>query len=426
MDYAIKLQNRVTKRYNDSMLSATFALLLAVLIVVPTVVFADAGGSLTDLFYTDAFHGNWEVFTKMNFIGKIMSYTISAFGLLGLFTVGMRTTITMLYLSGKNFWDNVDEIKAQGKNQKFFGMIAIGRGAWESKYGTGLDAFISFAFSLFPNIKAYSDYAEDRKHKGNYEDTDTIVTYLLKSALSNIFIIFAFTMAFNGVLWQAYGVVVNACGTAADAFVNERLNTIVTRALNTGSNYTFGYSADGTKYGSFKQSICTTMYNKVCGKSTDLSTDTKLKIGQGVDEFVGKYVDYYAYSALGYMDEPIDGANDLAYNWHESKGELKITPKGEEWVKNHPIPDQKAKNLEYSVVINTTASYDNAQTINAEYFGLQSDKYYVHLFINKKANSDETNYFDVVDKTKDKNKKAGTGSQIKKVTDGPDGNNNNR
>lgn len=425
MSYAIRLEKR---RVN---LFAILMFTMAIVMLLPGIAFAD-DSSLTDLFTTDAFHGNWEVFTKMNFVGKIMSYSISIFGLIGIFTVAMRVIITMLYLSGKSLWDNVDEIKSSGKNNKFFGMGVMAKDTFNAKYGVGLDAFVSFAMSLLPNIKAYSEYATDAKHKNNFEDTDTIVTYMLKSMLPNIFVILAFTMAFNGVLWQAYGTVVNACGVAASTFVNERLDTIVTRALNTGSNYTFGYSADGTKYGEFKQSVAKAIYNKVCSKSTELSTDTKIVIGQSVDNFVQTYIDYYAYTALGLV---ADG--DTEYSYVNSSGVTKTVNKSNlksSWksslesnsglgeqdaaiISGIKISDQQAGNLEYSVVINTTSSYDNAQTINASLLGLNSDSYYIHLFVSKKANSDETNYFEVK-KSESEADSGGTASEINRVTNG--------
>lgn len=425
------MYDRVHPKRRDMILFYAVLVVALVLALLPTVSFAD-DSNLTDLFTTDAFHGNWEVFTKMNFVGKIMSYSISAFGLLGIFTVAMRMIITMLYLSGKSLWDNVDEIKSSGKNNKFFGMGVMAKDTFNAKYGVGLDAFVSFAMSLLPNIKAYSEYATDAKHKNNFEDTDTMTTYLLKSMLPNVFVILAFTMAFNGVLWQAYGTVVNACGVAASTFVNERLDTIVTRALNTGSNYTFGYSADGTKYGNFKQSVAKSIYNKVCSKSTDLSTDTKIVIGQSVDKFVQTYIDYYAYTALGLVE---DGNKEYSYvnsngvTKTDSKSNLKSSWKsslesgsglGAEdaaIISGITISDQQAGNLEYSVVINTTSSYDNAQTINASLLGLNSDSYYIHLFVSKKANSDETNYFEVK-KAESEADSGGTSSAIKRVTNG--------
>lgn len=427
------MYDRVRSRKRVVLLLYAVLLLVLVLALMPTVSFAD-DSNLTDLFTTDAFHGNWEVFTKMNIVGKIMSWSISAFGLIGIFTICMRVIITLLYLSSKNLWDNVDEIKSSGKNNKFFGMGVMAKDTFNAKYGVGLDAFVSFVMSLLPNIKAYSEYATDAKHRGNFEETDTIITYLLKSMLPIIFSILAFTMAFNGVLWQAYGTVVNACGVAASTFVNERLDTIVTRALNTGSNYTFGYSADGTKYGDFKQSVAKAIYNKVCSKSTDLSTDTKLVIGQSVDNFVQTYVDYYAYTALGLVSD-----DETEYTYLNSSGATTTSKKSNiksSWksslesgngldssvgavVSGITVSDQQAGNLEYSVVINTTESYDNAQTINASLLGLDSDAYYIHLFISKKANSDETNYFEVK-KSESSTDAGGTSSSIKRVTNGDD------
>ena len=81
--------------------------------------------SLTEVFTTDAFTGSWEVFSKFNFLGKLMNFIISAFSLLGLFIVAWQRLVTLLYLIGRTLFDRVHEIKSSGKGQKFLGLPAI-------------------------------------------------------------------------------------------------------------------------------------------------------------------------------------------------------------------------------------------------------------------------------------------------------------
>lgn len=400
-----------------SVVCLCLAVLIMLTLVDPGMVVASDGYSshkLTDIFTTDAFSGNWEVFTKMNWLGKIMSWVISAFSLIGIFSVGIQVMLNLLYLSGKNFWDNIDEIKSAGKNQKMFGMKAAFSDLYNAKYGTGLDAFISFFFSLFPNIKAYSQYATDAKHKGNYAETDTVVSYLLKSSLSNILIIFAFTMGFNGTLWQAYGTVVEALGVVTQNFADTNLSKLVDRAMNTGSSYTFAYSADGTKYGDFKQSVVKKVYASLLRNTTDNSTDMKTAIGKAIDSELSTPIDCMAAIAANYTIES-DGTKSLSYGEKDSvkfttvsyasSGEnFNVTFKNGNSSKKGPdkkslvalsqnIADTRAKNLSYSVVVNKTKDYSGAYTISADSLGFTDSGFYVHIFISKKANSDEHSYF---------------------------------
>lgn len=368
-------------------------------------------GKLTDLFYTDSFTGNWEVLTKMNGLGRILSLIISVFSFIGLFTVSLRTILTMLYLSSKNLWDNVDEIKSAGKGQSMFGMPEMFRQAYNSKYGTGLDAFVSFFLSLLPNIKAYSDYATDAKHKNNYSETDTTVNYLLKGALPNIMIIFAFTMGFNGTLWQAYGVVVEAMGTVAETFVDSQLSQLVERAINTGSGYTFAYDADGTKYGAYKQSVCKKIYTSALKHCIDLTSDTKITVGSSIDATYDELIDVAAVLALA---EAEPAGNETAanttnfslngYSFKISDGKISgiiDSAKNSATVTDvaNSITDTQANNLQYNVIVNSNPSYSD-ESVAAKPLsdlGLTNggNALFVHLYITKTANSDEHNYVSV-------------------------------
>lgn len=392
---------RIMTKKKERDIQVLFVCMMLLTLCMPKPVFA---ASLTDLFETEAFHGSWEIFTKVNFIGQLLQTIISFCSLIGLFMTVVRIILNMVYLSNKNLWNRVHDIKAEGKGAKFFGMGNISKSIFSANYGTGLDAFVAFFMSLLFDVKAYSDYSDEGDFKYNFEDKDTITMYILKSALPVIMTVFFFTMGFNGTLWKAYGNVVNGMGMAAEAFVEERLSVIVNRALNSGSNPSFGYSADGTEYGAFKQSVAKTMYNNVISHMTDLSSDSKLKVGAAVDSWIGSNIDCLAYSALGLLDETtqkyvdsyLDPGNDkvtsLNNKTQESLAAIKLT-------------DQQARNLEYSVVVNKTASYPNACTVDASELGLSADSgLYLHVFVTKKANSDETKYFEVKQEEESKSK----------------------
>lgn len=428
-------KNYKTKWNYDSIIFTLFFLLFLMLIVLPGNALAYTRGTkLSDLFYTDSFHGNWEVLTKMNWLGSLISLVISAFSFLGLASVAFRFMFTLIYLSNKSLFDNIDEIKSEGRNQKAFGLGALAKSAWQAKYGTGLDALISFGLSLMPNFKAYSEYSTEAKHKNNYNDSDTITSYLLKSALPNIMVVFAFSMGFNGTLWQAYGTVVDAMSVASESFVNDRLSTIVDRAINTGSNYKFAYDSLETKYGDFKQSVMKSIYSNILKKTTDLNTDTKISVGQKVDETFNPIIDYMALKALGIVqvnNNKVVAINTVANSLDYTSGNTSETDASAakntatttfmngsnaatslEAITNNfqaykdslnkeglRIQDSQARNLEFSVVVNNTTEYGDAISCKLSDLGVaDSDAeypYYVHVFVTKKATSNEHNYLSI-------------------------------
>lgn len=378
--YAIPFQQRRTSTDNDDRVENIYSVFLymillcatglLVLHMLPSIVTATQDRALTDLFRTQAFSGSWKVFEKINWVGAILSTLISAFCFLGLFGTALRLTLSLLYLSNKNLFDTIDEIKSKGKGQKGFGMLAIGKEVFNANYGTGLDAFVAFFLSLFPNVKNYSDYATGRVSYNLSED-DTCTTFILKISLPTIMTIFFFSIGFNGVLWQAFGNVVNAMGVASQRLVDEELSTYVDRALNTGSNYTFTYDGDNTKFGSFRQKLSKTVYSKVLREVTDLNSDNKIAIGAAIDKQIND--------------------NFTAKNIDSSTGSTVQKA------------DDDASNLEYSVVINNTEKYDQQskcyyKVLSFDDLGIvnsadKNSKKYVHIFVTKKANSTKVEYF---------------------------------
>lgn len=335
-------------------------------------------GNLTDLFYTQAFSGAWKVFSKFNWLGSLMQFIISAFCLIGICMTMYQLLITMLYLSSRPMWDRIHELKQAGKGGKALGLPNLFKDSiGTANNGTGMDAIISFLLSLLPDVKSYSDYGEGRRSY-NLQDDDTITTYLLKKALPTIMIVFFFSIGFNGDLFKAYGMVVDAMATAANNVVETDLTRMVNKWMNSGSAYKFAYDADGTPYGEFKQELAESMYSKVLAKTDDLSTNGKLYIGQKIEEYINNNI------SISEGSNMVGSAEVPGFNG--------------------TVAD--CANLEISIVINGTASYGDTTSkaqlggtgISMDNFGISGEnanKYYMHVFITKKANSVGTDYFNV-------------------------------
>lgn len=333
---------------------------------------------LTDLFYTQAFSGAWSVFSKFNWLGWLMQFIISAFCLIGIFLTMYQMLVTLLYLSSRTTFDRIHEIKNAGKGGKILGLPNLFKDTIvTANNGTGLDAILSFFLSLMPDVKAYSDYSEDRRSY-NLQDDDTVTTYMLKKSLPTIMIVFFFSIGFNGTLFRAYGMLVDAMGTAAAEVVSTDLTKTVTKWMNSGKAYKFAYDADGSEFGKFRQKMAEEMYTATLAKTDDLSTNAKLYIGQTIESYINQNVTI-------------------------SEGSNKV---GSVEVPGFDGSDADCKNLQVKVVINATQKYAGSTTnsevtgqgVSMDNFGITGDsakKYYMHIFITKKANSNTTNYFQV-------------------------------
>lgn len=336
----------------------------------------NSGKTLTDLFYTSAFSGSWEVFSKFNWLGYLLQFIISAFCLIGLFMTGYQILVTMLYLSARNLFDRIHELKEAGKGGKALGLPNLFRdNIAVANNGTGLDAIVSFFLTLLPDVKAYSDYGPGRR-RYNLQDDDTITTFMLKIALPTIMMVFFFSIGFNGTLFKSYGMVVDAMAAVADEVVDTDLTRVVHKWMNSGSAYKFAYDADGSEYGKFRQKMAETMYSKMLAKTDNLTTDAKLYIGQRIEQYINNNVS---------ISEGFVGSAEVP----GFKG-----------------TDKDCKNLQISVTINGTATYA-AGTVNAELngggitvdnFGVSGEhasEYYMHVFITRERETDETDFFEV-------------------------------
>lgn len=362
--------------------------------------------NLLDLFDSYAFRGSLKTIDKFNWVGKLMSYIISVFSMIGLFLVCYQRLISLLYLAGRNTFDTVHEIKSSlsgGSGRDAFGIRSMFTNAMQGggQYGTGLDAIVGFLLSLLPDVKKYSDYNPERM-AFNVQEDDSCTTYMLKTAIPTIMMIFFFAMGYNGTLWQGYGVIVDAMGTAADQLVSTDLNSIVSTAMNTGKAYKFSWDASDSDYGDFMQDMVKAVYKQALKNGRDYTSDTQ--------QSVGSYVDSIFLTGKGYNKSDMKlykGSTNKTISIGKGKGSIFTDAdtlakaignttgfKGED----------DAKNLTYTVISNSTKdSYKISNAvelvISAYDVGLNSSANgnYIHVTISRKKNSDETMYWHKAD-----------------------------
>lgn len=233
------------------------------------------GDNFTQIFHTRGFMGNAEILTKFNFVAGLVSDVISICGFIGVSLVVIRLMISLLYKSNPVLFDEIDEIKQSNTWSGGDGVKGIAGGTVKFLLGSSLngvknksgggiiDTIIWFVLGAMPNVKHYSDFADGGDEK--LKDMST-TQYLLKVSPKIIMQVFFFSIAWNGVLFQAYGSVVDAMGVAAERVVTDDLAVAVENALDTGKKYTFTFKNNGTDFGIFQQRVAEDMYSKSCKK----------------------------------------------------------------------------------------------------------------------------------------------------------------
>lgn len=381
--------------------------------------------NLLDLFDSYAFRGSLKTIDKFNWVGKLMSYIISVFSMIGLFLLCYQRLISLLYLAGRNTFDTVHEIKSSlngGSGMDAFGIRSMFTNAMQGggQYGTGADAIVGFFLSLLPDVKKYSDYNPERMAY-NVQEEDSCTTYMLKTAVPTIMLLFFFAMGYNGTLWQGYGVIVDAMGTAADQLVATDLNSIVSTAMNTGKAYKFSWDASGSDYGDFMQDMVKAVYKQALKNGKDYTSATQ--------QSVGSYVDNIFLNGKGYGGNVKMYLGSTGKTISISSGKGSIFSDGDTLAKKIGNVtgfkgEDDAKNLTYTVISNSTKdSYKISNAvevvISAYDVGLNSSANgnYIHVTISRKKNSDETMYWHKADdgakatKSGTKNSSSGTSTK---------------
>lgn len=332
-----------------------------------------AQGGLTDIFYTKSFQGSWEVVNKYNWLGGIIQFIFTSFCFLGLVMVAYQRFISILYLGGRNTFDTIHEYKQADKGQGWLGMKNMGMEVFKGSRGTGMDAIIGLGYSLMPDVKEYSDFNENKLANLNLKEEDSATTYILKTAIPTIMLVFFFSMGFNGTLMKGYGMIANGLGAVADKAVDSNLEGWITNKLNTGDSYRFTLAESGSAVGKFGEKIASDLYGKVLSRFDVLDTETRMAVGLAVEKHVyekilASSVDTSAYKQLATLaKKDIVNTDPITVSSEEDVAALSYTIV----VNTNPVATGGTSVLMTSFVGRASAQNDTAK------------KLYAHIIIRK-------------------------------------------
>lgn len=327
--------------------------------------YADSINGVSDIFNMEAFVGNTKWFEKWNFVGQIIQGGISIGGFVAAVVVAAQMLITVIYFSSPNLWDNVNEIKQSKK-----GLISYTASIFPSSkdklmgnLSNGSDIIIDYLILCAPNIKRYSENADD--------EYESMGTWFMSTFFKKVILLLTISMMLNGSFMKLYMVVVDGLGVVAERFVETDSEAIVNRLLNTGANYEFTLGATGKGVDSVQGDLCTKIYKEIIKASENVDTDSKYTIGTAIEKYVNnKFIEKTMRSKL------IGVSSDYS------------------------MTDEDWERVNVKVVMNGSPSSTNGFDINASELGLEdsatgSQKRYLHVYLQAGRAVDTTKYFSV-------------------------------
>lgn len=288
---ASNTRKKTRRSYSNSLgIIAVIALLAGMFCAISATVMVGSADNFTDIFYTNSFRGAFEWFKKLDWVGMLVQAVISIFSLFGVALLVIRIMTSMLYLSAKGMWEEVHDLKSGGgeAEKDLFGMLGMAKSWASGKAGSGLDAIIGAVLMLLPDVKKYSDFGE--KAGGDFTDDMTISQYMLKIALPTVMTVFFFAMGFNGTLFQALAVTVDAMGTVADRAISINYSGMIDDLVNSGTGYKFVFGSSGTETGDFQQQVAKDVYGRAVSQVSNPNAEQLYYIGQQVESWVSTNV----------------------------------------------------------------------------------------------------------------------------------------
>lgn len=380
----------VGRASSDHSTAITFVFVTFVLVfsfILTSSFYVGSAENFTDIFYTNSFRGAFNWIRKLDWVGLIVQCVISCFSLFGVALMTIRIMTSMLFLSSKGLWEEVHDLKQSGGESDLFdfGLINMAKSWAKGKAGTGLDAIIGAVLILLPDVKKYSDFGE--KASGDFDSNMAISQYMLKIALPTVMTVFFFAMGFNGTLFQALAVTVDAMGTAADKAISINYAGFVEDLVNSGTGYQFYFNANNTNLGKLQQNIAKDIYGRLVSEVKGADAEQLFVLGKNVESWVAEHITV----------DSLSSASQISQNVLEGLG-------GED-------ADNFVPYLGYDIIVNGSASAqgefeDAGLEIHETFFNspeqvprlanayTEQQARYIHLFV-KQTTSFNGSYFNL-------------------------------
>lgn len=291
MSYSITLRESIDMYFCEQSKRSLYLHIFASLFILLCLVYGfmpytvGLADNFTDIFATNSFRGSFSWVKKFDFVGLFIQGCISICSLFGVAALVFTMMTSILYLSAKSVWEEVHDKKVgPEEGSGFFGMPSMIKSWTQGKAGTGVDALFGAVFMLLPDVKEYSEFGS--KSKENYGEDCTVTQYILKKFVPALLTIFILAMGWNGTLWAAFGVTVDAMGSIADRAVSINYANILNDLVNKNIGYTFLFNQSGTEKGNIKQKIAMEMYGAVITRTGITDPGVLKDLGQVIENMV--------------------------------------------------------------------------------------------------------------------------------------------
>lgn len=361
------LASRVLTQQEVNALSFLFIVCLMVIWFNVSTISANAASfvGLQDIYNSEAFIGNTKWLEKINFLGKFVQALISIGGTVAATIIACQIFLTIIYFGMPNLWDSVNQAKIVDQKKGLMNytasLFAGGKSGMVGNLSRGSDIFMDFIVLMLPNVKKYSENADDE-----YEN---FATWFMGTSIRKCITLTAISMMINGSLMQGYMVVVDGFGELAKRFVEVDGSAFVNRMLTTGDNYQFALGKSGQGFDVLQGNVANSVYREIMKSSDFQDTDSKFTAGSLIEKYVKQNITKD--SVLSKMV----GAGSEEGSLSES-----------DWSR-----------VKVQVVLNGTGGTTNSMSVSASDLGLSTPSgakpRYIHMYFTLRSKGDTTYYF---------------------------------
>lgn len=279
---------------------ALSAFVILALNMLASVAFADSS-SMAVMAGSAEMQGTTDFYYSNEWLVKFMQFIISWLCIIALLVYYAGWLCSMVVLSNKELFYLIDTIKKEasesgGEQKGFSGVNAVlhtfKNGSKDGVNG-GLDNILLFFLSLSINFKAYSYYKDVEAGSGDgdggsggskFNYNDTMLNFLLKTAIPAITITFVTSVAISGVLLQCWFTIGDVFIVNAERFANQNLAAKVDQWTGNAQGYNFTISAAGTHLGDITEDAAVQMYAATRGKFGGATQEQLQSIGRATED----------------------------------------------------------------------------------------------------------------------------------------------
>lgn len=245
--------------------------------------------------------GTTDFYYNNEWLVKFVQFAISWLCILALLCYYAGWLCSMVVLSNKELFYLIDTIKkeasegADSGDKKGFSaftsvMHTFKNGSKDGVNG-GLDNLVLFVLSLSINFKAYSHYKDveagsDGEGGNGFSYNDTMLNFILKTAINAIAVTFVTSVAISGVLLQCWFTISDVFAVRAERFAQTNLSAKIDEWLGTAGGYEFTIGTAGTHGATMAEEIAKKMYGATAGQFPNATSQQLQSIGVATENRV--------------------------------------------------------------------------------------------------------------------------------------------